>query len=210
MKYTNIRYAEETGYHAVVTCTKAAALRHALRKNWELPMEEQLRWTGPDWLLLLPSSIRAEIKAKMLLLLWRAWHLHNDTVHGKGTASITGSVKFLTSYCVSLGLTNNTGSPKQNEKGKSKVFADNLLPRCENAATAAQSGKCQKWTAPPEGWVKLNTDAGFCLNTGEASAGIVVRDAAGAVILTSWRMLRRCGSPEEAEACLEGLRLTAE
>jgi hypothetical protein len=30
------------------------------------------------------------------------------------------------------------------------------------------------------------------------------------VLLTAWRVLRGCGSLEQAEACLEGLRLSAE
>jgi ribonuclease HI len=156
--------------------------------------------------------VQTEIKAKILLTFWRAWHLHNDMVHGKGTASVTGSVKFLLSYSESLGLMHKPETYRVDVKGKGKVFVDNLASRCESASTATSSGNQQRWTAPPVGWVKLNTDAGFCVNTGAASAGIAVRDAEGSVLLTSWRTLRRCGSPEEAEAeaCLEGLRLTAE
>jgi hypothetical protein len=60
--------------------------------------------------------------------------------------------------------------------------------------------------------VKLNTDAEFCRDTGAASAGIVMRDHAGLVPVTAWKTLRRCGSPEEAEAeaCLQGIRLVEE
>jgi ribonuclease HI len=62
-------------------------------------------------------------------------------------------------------------------------------------------------TSPHE-WVKLNTDATYSQETGDAGIGIIVRDE-GKVLLSAWR---GCGSPEqgEAEACLEGLRLTAE
>jgi ribonuclease HI len=69
-----------------------------------------------------------------------------------------------------------------------------------------------KLNTPPRGWVKLNTDAAFCHETGAAGTGIIIRDAEGSVLLAAWRALRGCGSPEqaEAEACLEGLRLTAE
>jgi ribonuclease HI len=60
--------------------------------------------------------------------------------------------------------------------------------------------------------VKLNTDAGFCPLSGKASTGIVVRDTDGQALLTAWRSLQHCRSPEEAEAeaCLEGMRLVAE
>jgi hypothetical protein len=45
-----------------------------------------------------------------------------------------------------------------------------------------------------------------------ASTGVAVRDARGKVLLTAWQSLRRCGSPEEAEAeaCLQGLHLITE
>jgi ribonuclease HI len=48
--------------------------------------------------------------------------------------------------------------------------------------------------------------------SGNASAGIVIRDSNGKVFLTAWRVLRDCAKPEqaEAEACLEGLWLAAE
>jgi ribonuclease HI len=60
--------------------------------------------------------------------------------------------------------------------------------------------------------VAVNTDACFCVDSGKASPGVVVRSENGQVILSAWRLLRRCSSVEEAEveACLEGVRLTAE
>jgi hypothetical protein len=44
------------------------------------------------------------------------------------------------------------------------------------------------------------------------SAGVVIRDSNGRVLLTTWRVLQGCALPEhaEAEACLEGLRLSAD
>jgi hypothetical protein len=39
---------EESGHHAVVPCTKAAGLRHEMRKVWSLPNEEQFHYSGPD------------------------------------------------------------------------------------------------------------------------------------------------------------------
>jgi hypothetical protein len=66
-----------------------------------------------------------------------------------------------------------------------------------------------KWRPPPNGWVKLNTDVAFCPRTEATGIGMVARDHSGAVLLTAWRSLRRCGSPE-AEACLQGIRLIAE
>jgi hypothetical protein len=38
---------DETGHHAVVRCTKAVSLRHALRDKWLLSDEEHFRYSGP-------------------------------------------------------------------------------------------------------------------------------------------------------------------
>jgi hypothetical protein len=38
----------ETGHHAVVSCTNAAALWSEMRKTWCLPDGMQLQYTGPD------------------------------------------------------------------------------------------------------------------------------------------------------------------
>jgi hypothetical protein len=93
---------DENGHHAVVSCTKALALRHEMRDKWFLPDEEQFRYSGPDWLLLLLASVDEETAAHILLILWRAWYLRNDIVHGNGTCLIVGSVKFLMNYSESL------------------------------------------------------------------------------------------------------------
>jgi hypothetical protein len=181
---------DEDGHHVVVLCTKAKALRSEMRKHWLLPDEAQFRYTGPDWLILLLDSVDKETRAQILFLLWRAWYLRNDIIHGKGTTSIVGSGKFLTSYMESLGIAS---------QGLSDVAG--------NAQTTTEH-----WWPPPLGWVKVNSDATFYKNTGAASTGVVIRDAAGKVLLSAWRVLHGCASSEhaEAEACLHGLRLSME
>ena len=58
----------ETSYHTMVSCTKARALRHYLRREWSLPDEQQLIFTGHDWVLVLLSNIDDSMGAKLLLL----------------------------------------------------------------------------------------------------------------------------------------------
>jgi hypothetical protein len=38
------------------------------------------------------------MRARILLLLWRAWHLRNDCIHHDGKATIAESVSFLKAY----------------------------------------------------------------------------------------------------------------
>jgi hypothetical protein len=89
---------EEDSFHATVNCTKARALRYEMRKHWSLPPEHNFAYSGPEWLqnLLLNSS--QSQRSKVLMLLWRSWHLRNDIVHGKGLETISRSAAFLTGY----------------------------------------------------------------------------------------------------------------
>jgi hypothetical protein len=66
----------------------------------------KFRFTGPDWLLVLLSLIDDEIKARMLLILWRVWHLRNDAVHGQGNETVKCSTMFLSSNEESIRTTN--------------------------------------------------------------------------------------------------------
>jgi ribonuclease HI len=68
-----------------------------------------------------------------------------------------------------------------------------------------------KWEPPPEGVAKINVDAGFNKEMGDACAGIIVRDCRGLVLLAACKKLPRCSSATQAEAlaCLEGVQLAA-
>jgi hypothetical protein len=60
--------------------------------------EDLLRYTGPDWLLLLLRELNEDQGSKVLMVFWRAWHLRNDIIHGKGQGSVGESVGFLVNY----------------------------------------------------------------------------------------------------------------
>jgi hypothetical protein len=182
-----------------------------MRKNWLLPEEKMFTYTVPDWLLLLLCELDEMMKAKVLLLLWRAWHLQNDVIHGKGTESIKGFVSFLVSYGESLEIASyGTLASGAGDKEKAKMFPESKEGRSDPRKRKDSTMSPEKWKPPPPGWVKLNTDAGFCASSSMAGTSAVVRDSKGKVLLTAWQFLRHCGSPEEAEACLQGLRLVLE
>ena len=60
--------------------------------------------------------------------------------------------------------------------------------------------------------MKLNVDASFIEETGQASTGAVVRNHQGHVLVSAWRVLFDCFSVEEAEfaVCCEKLRLVSQ
>lgn len=71
-----------------------------------------------------------------------------------------------------------------------------------NPVPTPAATRMDRWEPPPEGWLKLNVDGSFVVQTGEAGVGVV----------TAWRVLYRCASADEAEAqaCAEGLRLASQ
>jgi hypothetical protein len=94
--------AEEDGFHAVMECTTASALRWEMRRIWDLPNEQALTRTSDDWVLVLLKSLNKKIKAMIMFLWWRAWHHQNNLIFGKGDASIKHSASYIENYLYNL------------------------------------------------------------------------------------------------------------
>jgi ribonuclease HI len=162
-----------------------------MRKYWNLPREEEFRDTGKDWLLILLSKQRKKEQGQILLLLWRAWHLRNNIIHGDGKESIKHSVEFLLNYAREL---------DQNSSGNDQFtdVVETLRPKT-----------VKTWKKPEPGSIKVNVDASFISSDGQASVGIVARNEKGEILFSAARTLLDCNSAEEAElhAISDGLSL---
>ncbi|KAM0844489.1 hypothetical protein ACQ4PT_057047 [Festuca glaucescens] len=182
----------EDAHHATVRCTKASALRHAMRKFWTLPDEYSFRYTGKDWLQLLLSQVDEITNSRILMLLWRSWHLRNDVIHQQGRETIEQSVAFLETYAhAGSQLVPATGDPK----GKRPMFVTTTPGECIQSSSSANV-----WSAPPDGWIKINSDASFRSGDIPGGAGAVARDSQGKVIFATCSPITQCFSAEEAEA----------
>ena len=42
------------------------------------------------------------------------------------------------------------------------------------------------WRPPEEGWIKINVDGSYVERTGQASAGVIIRDHNGHVLVSAW------------------------
>lgn len=102
-----------------------------------------------------------DIRAHILFLLWRCWHLREDCVRSTGKETIAGSVQFLLRYAEEF---KNAAMMDVTDTGK-----------CSGAIIPNQpqrpSNPCVLWTGPAVGSVKLNTDASHLAGSGESSAG---------------------------------------
>ena len=61
----------ETAHQAMVSCTKAIALKHQLRNSWDLPAENLFNDAGSDWALLLLNQVTHDMRSKLLFMWWR-------------------------------------------------------------------------------------------------------------------------------------------
>ncbi|CAN6270424.1 unnamed protein product, partial [Urochloa humidicola] len=95
-------------------------------------------------------------------------------------------------------------APAGDKRGKQKAMAAG-----EPQRPAATSREALKWLPPLGEALKINVDGAFINHSGEAAAGVVVRNSKGEVLLSASRRLINCRDAEHAEAlaCLEGARL---
>lgn len=143
----------EDSFHATIECTHARNLRWAMRDHWPLPDDQLITRTGPQWLLLLLDRCTAEQGDLLMLVLWRAWTVHNDITHNLGSNSITNSVHFLLNYREVL-LQVRQNRQTVDGKGKAACWPSASAPRLRSESPS-------KWEPPPEGWLKLNVDGSF-------------------------------------------------
>jgi hypothetical protein len=193
-------HGEEDAHHATVRCTKAKALRTAMREHWSLPAEDAFNYTGKDWLLVCLNQADNTTRSKIILTLWRAWHLRNDVIHEKGLESIARSVAFLKAYTTDP---NMSAQPAHDHKGKGPLFAEFDPSPCTPLPRA------NSWSPPPPGWIKLNSDASFISQGCPSGAGAVARNHDGEVVLAACSLMLNCSDAEDAEAkaALKGISL---
>jgi hypothetical protein len=107
----------EDGHHAMVRCTFASVLRHALHQSWNLPEDSTFTYTGPGWILALLNSANKDTRVKLMMLFWKIWHHWNNNVFWNDQYPIYVSVIFLEKYLHSLKLEGDT-APLVNTKRK--------------------------------------------------------------------------------------------
>jgi hypothetical protein len=152
-----------------------------MRRHRRLPDEEQLHLDQLD----------SDQKAKLLMLFCRAWHLRNDVIHVKGQGSVKESAGFLLNYYESLQAVRKTSWKPEEGGGKSKAVLDSYNSRkIEEHETKSVKPKAS-WLARTGGMGEVEHGCRMCHMSGMMSTGVVVRDDAGRVLLTAWKLIRR-------------------
>ncbi|TVU41704.1 hypothetical protein EJB05_15247, partial [Eragrostis curvula] len=173
-----------------------------LSEVWELPVQDDILDTGPEWLLGLLIKYPADVMAHFVMLLWRVWNVRNGALKAGEKISTEGSVIFLTRYMDGL-LSARQRYYAREGKGKAQVVT------LSEPSSIQKTKEDRRWVPPIRGKLKINVDGTYNNQTRAAGIGVVIRDAGGQPLLMAWRKLFHCRDAEEAEAaaCLDGVRL---
>jgi hypothetical protein len=134
-----------------------------------------------------PEFCSSKTAALVVCGAWTLWTSRNARRHGRKVWEPGAAVQFLSTLLEEL--------------VSLKVPKEPRLPR-----------RSEKWRCPEEGWVKVNTDAGFDTTACSRSCGVVIRDHTGLVKAAAARWLDDVPGAltVEAMAAKEGLKLAAE
>jgi hypothetical protein len=192
----------EDNFHPFFGCTLAKELWNAMVEEWQIPVLSSVVNTGRDWLLNFLANQTEDIGNKVLMTLWRSWHIRNEIVHDKKPPLLFVSKRFLISYMESILMIKYHTRTEDISKGKFILGSGGAREKDKQVITGP------RWVPPPDGWEKLNTDGSFGPN-GDAGAGILVHDHQCEIILSSYRKLLACKDPLGAElyALKEGISL---
>jgi hypothetical protein len=177
---------EETIQHALFDCTWAKIFWSELRSmaGIKIPLLHPRSWAMD---LIDGSGLSEEHTSLILCGCWASWKERNARKHGEGGRSVTDSVRWVMQTTVDLARV-GSGNPKR------------------------PPNKKDRWKAPDEGVIKINTDASFLEATMSGGTGLVVHDHWGSLIRGQaiWYGEGDSAIIMEARAILDGARLAME
>uniref|UniRef100_A0A452ZEU1 RNase H type-1 domain-containing protein n=1 Tax=Aegilops tauschii subsp. strangulata TaxID=200361 RepID=A0A452ZEU1_AEGTS len=94
--------------------------------------------------------------------MWAIWTLRNKRYHGETTMNISQACRWAWEMAPDMIQTSNSDAK---EKKKTRIM---------------------KWKRPTVGFVKVNVDASFNLDTQQGAKGVIIRDDQGQVIAQSF------------------------
>ncbi|KAE8817674.1 retrotransposon unclassified [Hordeum vulgare] len=192
----------EGSFHVLCACDKAQQLWKAMTRVWELPRLTDIK-RHDDWFIHVVCEADEQQRVRLLMLLWRIWHVRNEVVHSKTAPPVDASVWFLASYYDSLA---NLRADPDVDYVKGKMVPVHCFPLLRDISDVPIDS-CSLWIPPSDGRLKLNTD-GSVLN-GSAGTSMVLRDHDGNFIFNACRFVYDYDDVLESEivAIREGLRL---
>lgn len=161
---------EET-FHIFCRCPRAVSLWQAMAGHWNLPDIKRVWHKGEECLFDLMQDLGDYDRMRILMVLWRSWHVWNEIVHNKPPPLEEASRRFLLIYEESL-LAIQEFPDADSVRGKMVINGDNRKAPLSHVGPVPQPPA--GWLPLAEGRVKLNIDGSFIDSTGEAGAGMIL------------------------------------
>ena len=173
-----------------------------------MPKVDTIANTGKEWIIHLLDGCQDEVRLPIIMTLWRNWYVRNKVYHGKPAPSVDASCRFLCGYIDAL-LHIWQHPSADMEKGKTVISYVGRDRKQKSHEMLLRDKPPERWTPPPLGSVKLNTDGSWLEEESTGGAGMILRDCTGAIIFASCRFIPRCASGLEAEiaAIMEGVSI---
>lgn len=177
---------EESLYHVMFQCPLARRFWAEIKKSEgvTIPNLHPTTWATD---VLSPAVCNVKTAATVVCGAWTLWTGCNGRRHGRKVWEPRVAVRFISNM---LEVLHTLKMPKQSKTPK--------LP--------------EKWRCPEDGWVKVNTDAGFDALAFTGTSGAVIRDHTGTVKAAAARWFDDVPDALTAEALAakEGLELAVE
>jgi hypothetical protein len=140
----------EDNFHTFCRCPLAVSLWRAMAEVWKLSDPSTVANTRKEWVLHLIDGKTEFDRAKVLLLLWRIWHVRNEVVHHKAPPPVEASKRFLCSYLESI-ATIKYYPQADGIKGKEPMIMWESQTK-KKAMKRNSDDPPRRWSPPPEGW----------------------------------------------------------
>lgn len=150
----------ESLYHVALKCTFACQFWRTAHEitGLQVPTLHQATWTRD----VLSGDFCTPSEAALIICgAWSLWSGRNARKHGKDRWNPQAAVRHVAAMvedfmCLQM---SKPGGP----------LPERQVRRC-------------KWEAPPQGWVKVNSDAAFHTSSASGASGVIIRDREGKVL----------------------------
>ncbi|KAM6547612.1 hypothetical protein CsatB_019288 [Cannabis sativa] len=179
--------ADESITHALFSCPRAKTVWDLSPLNIDFTTLRQS--ASADILLHLSTVLTTSEFEQFLVLCWCNWHERNAIYHGNTVRSPQAVAAYAPTYLTEF----QRARAQRSQPTTSSATAPDPRPSSEFI-------HAPKWTAPPRGRLKLNTDAAIDRACNKVGIGATLRNADGLVVAAISKPLLGNYKPEEMEA----------
>ncbi|KAM6571333.1 hypothetical protein CsatA_015413 [Cannabis sativa] len=179
---------EETIIHALFYCPRAKSVWDL--SNLHINFQTLGQSSGADILIQLSSTLSTPDFELFIVFCWNIWHERNAIYHGNAVRTPKAVAQYAPSYLAEF---------QAARANRPQIYAQSATT-VKTPRPAKEFTHAPKWTAPPQGRLKLNTDAAIDKERNIVGIGAILRDSDGYVIAALSKPIQGNFKAEEMEA----------